>query len=139
MIRLYVWNEQQRDFETYSFEDESEIPKKVAAAMLAGYEPFSIDLDAPEEPPKAEARWKAAWRADREVRADDGYDNIPLVDELIVRGLETYAYPNRWDRPGRVVQPKKKQPEVPPEVWQTKPVDPDRAWDAVMAMCGGTK
>jgi hypothetical protein len=27
-------------------------------------------------------------------------------------------------------------PQVPPEVWQTKPVDPRRAWEAVRAMCG---
>jgi hypothetical protein len=26
-------------------------------------------------------------------------------------------------------------PQVPPEVWQTRPVDPRRAWEAVRAMC----
>jgi hypothetical protein len=28
-------------------------------------------------------------------------------------------------------------PEIPWECWREKPIDPQKAWEAVVAMCGG--
>lgn len=33
--------------------------------------------------------------------------------------------------------PRRPAPEIPPPVWDTRPIDPRRAWDAVVAMCKG--
>ena len=39
--------------------------------------------------------------------------------------------------PGLAVrEPPELKPEVPPEIWNDTPVDPQRAWAAVVAMCG---
>lgn len=35
--------------------------------------------------------------------------------------------------------PRKPIPQCPPEVWQTKAPDPERCWEAILAMCGATK
>jgi hypothetical protein len=34
-----------------------------------------------------------------------------------------------------IVEASEPPPDLPPEVWQTRPADPQRCWDATRAMC----
>ncbi len=46
-------------------------------------------------------------------------------------------YCEGWPIP--VPEPKVKPPEIPPEVWQTKPADAEQCIRAVRALCGDSR
>lgn len=61
----------------------------------------------------------------------------PAFDEMCEQALKAWAAHKAKQAAPAAAQPKP-APQLPPEVWQSQAADADRAWAAVVAMCGGT-